>query len=244
MLFQKAEKLLSAARLSPYKQATGGNEPAALQLYFDNLRLSRSFYVPLSLFEVALRNSTHAALALDFKTDDWLLTEQTGFMIAPSLTAYDPRTNGMVTNQKALAMVREATREFKQKFNVVPPTGSALIPELSFGFWTSLFSKAYFLALNRIPLRAFMHRPRGTSWEEINRKLTETRHFRNRVYHYEPLCFERPANRINFGHVQKIHDAIVELMGWIDPELPLWLPEIDQVPETLKKLRAKYPKVP
>ena len=242
MLFPSAEKLLSTARLAPYKRAALGNEQACLGLYLDNLRLARSFYPSLALLEVAFRNSLHDVLTVSLNSENWLLTEQTGFMMADSLTYFDRHKGQMVTNQKALNMVKEAVREYKQQRNYAPASGAAIIAELPFGFWTSLFSKAYFLLLDKNPLRAFPHRPRGTTWETINQQLIAVRRFRNRVYHYEPLCFQQPpAAVLCFSQLIQMHRSIVELLGWISPELPAWAAETDLVPETLKKLQKKYP---
>lgn len=113
MLFPSAEKLLSTARLAPYKRAALGNEQACLGLYLDNLRLARSFYPSLALLEVAFRNSLHDVLTVSLNSENWLLTEQTGFMMADSLTYFDRHKGQMVTNQKALNMVKEAVREYK-----------------------------------------------------------------------------------------------------------------------------------
>lgn len=242
MLFPVAEKFLSTARLLPYKQAAQNDEQASLRLYLDNLRLAQSFYAPLSLLEVAFRNSLHEVLSINFKSADWLLTEQSGFMVDASLTYFDHKRGKEVTNDKALRMMQAAVAEFKQQRNYVPSTGAALIAELSFGFWTTLFSRKYFFLLNKNPLRAFPHRPRGTTWEVVSNKLTEVRTFRNRVYHYEPLCFQKnSSNILCFSQLNNIHNSIADLLGWIDPSLPIWLAEVDRVPETLKKLRTKYP---
>ena len=242
MLFPTAERFLSSARLSPYKQAARGDEQASLQLYLDNLRIAQSFYAPLSLLEVSFRNALHEVLVASFNTEDWLLTQQTGFMVDSSLTSFDARQGKLVTNNKVLAMVQAATAEYKQKRGALPTSGVSLIAELTFGFWTTLFNKKYFLLLNRNPLRAFAHRPRGTSWETISNKLTEVRTFRNRVYHYEPLCFQKgSASIICLSQLQTTHASILELLSWIEPSLPVWLTEADRVPDTLKKLGQKHP---
>jgi hypothetical protein len=86
MLFPVAEKFLSTARLAPYKLAAQGNEQTSLRLYLDNLRLTQSFYIPLSVLAVALRNALHDVLANSFQSDNWLLIQRTGFMIDEKLT--------------------------------------------------------------------------------------------------------------------------------------------------------------
>lgn len=242
MLFQTAEKFLSPTRLAPYKHAAKGNEQLSLTLYLDNLRVAQSFYPALSLLEVALRNAVHDALSVKFKTDNWLFTEQQGFMIDPSLTYYDAEREEKIINHKVLKMVLAAIKDYKEQRKQNPPNGPAIIADLNFGFWTSLFNKKYFLLLNRDPLRAFSkERPAGITWNIINDKLIKVRTFRNRVYHYEPLCFQKNTNNILcFDHLQEIHTDITELLTWLSPELKNWLVEVDLVPEKLKKLRKKY----
>lgn len=242
ILFKTAERLLSPARLSPYKQAVRGDEEASLQLYLNNVKIAQSFYAPLSLLEVALRNALHDVLAVSFQSDNWLLTEQNGFMTDPGLTYYDQRKGKTVTNDKLLKMVKATVAEYREQRGYSPVAGTAITADLNFGFWTALFNKKHFLLLNRNPLRAFAYRPRGTSWEMINDKLTAVRLFRNRVYHYEPLCFQKQStNILCFSQLHHIHTSILDLLAWIEPTLPDWLTEADRVPEVLKKLHKKYP---
>lgn len=242
MLFQTAEKYISSARLIPYKQAVSGNEQAALQLYLDNLRAAQSFYASLSLLEVAFRNSLHEVLAKNFASGNWVIEQQRGFMIDPALTYLDRKLNRTVTNDKVLRMAQTAVSGFRQQRRVAPPDGRALIPELPFGFWTTLFTHRYYFLLHQSPLRAFPNRPRGTIWQTINTKLSEVRIFRNRVYHYEPLCFQGKGHRVLcLSQLEQIHATICELLGWIDPTLPPWLAEVDRAPEILQKLKRRYP---
>jgi|GEM_PF-616342 len=242
MLFQNAEKFLSTARLSSYKAATKGDEQASLRLYLDNLRLAQSFYAPLSLLEVAFRNALHEVLAVSFQSDNWLLTQQSGFMEDSRLTYIDKNRSEQITNRKVQNMIKAAMQEFKERHKYAPPHGTAIIADLQFGFWTTLFSRRYFFILNQAPLRAFPHRPRGTKWETISEKLQEVRKFRNRVYHYEPLCFQKHASNIlYFSQLHQIHTTIIELLSWLDPSLPIWLAEADRVPDTLRTIGKKYP---
>lgn len=145
-------------------------------------------------------------------------------------------------NDKVLNMVAVAIKDFSELRKRAPFNGSAIIAELTFGFWTTLFSKKYFEVLNRTPLYAFPARPRGTTWEVINTKLGRVRTFRNRVYHYEPLCFQKdPSTILCFQQMYDVHADIIELLAWISPDMAQWLTEIDLVPEKLENLRKKHP---
>lgn len=242
MEFRLAEKFLSAPRLAPYKAASQGNEQKALQLYLDNLRAGQSFHTSLSLLEVTLRNVLHDELASEFRSDNWLLEQRAGFMKDPRLTYYDNKRGKDIINDKALKMVDVAIKEYRESRNGEPTHGTALIADLSFGFWTTLFSNKYFFILNRAPLRAFAHRPRGTERKVISDKLTNVRRFRNRVYHHEPLCFDKQvASGLCLSQLERMHNDITGLLSWLHPDLPVWLAEADRVPDTLQKLRKKHP---
>lgn len=241
MLFQIAEKFLSPTRLQPYKEAMKGNEALTLSLYIDNLRVAQSFYPSLSILEVALRNSIHNSLAKEFRSSNWLLEQQTGFMIDRRLTYFN-KGGKEIINRKALNMMTAAINEFKEQRQYVPSVDSSIIAELPFGFWTTLFNKKYFDILNRAPLDAFPARPRGTGWGVINDKITNIRVFRNRIYHYEPLCFHKTATTaLDFRRLYEVHGDITDLLAWISPDMAQWLKGIDLVPEKLKNLQKKYP---
>jgi hypothetical protein len=57
------EKTMAPARLARYMGAAKGDKNRALRLYIWNAHLSREFYLPIQLTEVALRNSIHAQLS-------------------------------------------------------------------------------------------------------------------------------------------------------------------------------------
>ena len=192
-------------------------------MYADNLRTAQSFCPSLSVLEVALRNAIHDSLTTEFRSSNWLLEQQTEFMIDSRLT-YINREGEEIKNCKALNMVAAAIKEFKEQRQYSPSTGSAIIAELPFGFWTTLFNKKYFDILNRTPLYAFPARPRGTTWENVNARLISVRKFRNRVYHYEPICFQNNSpNILCFQQLHDIHSDITDLLAWISPDVAQWL---------------------
>ena len=56
MKFQDFEDIMSAARMSRYLTACGGNSKKTMTLYRLNLRVSQEFFTVISCFEVSLRN--------------------------------------------------------------------------------------------------------------------------------------------------------------------------------------------
>ncbi|ASO18613.1 hypothetical protein FHR81_003021 [Actinoalloteichus hoggarensis] len=63
--------VLSEARFAPYLAAAGGDEAAALRLYWWNVRVSEAFYPSLHCLEVALRNALHDRLCELSGRSDW-----------------------------------------------------------------------------------------------------------------------------------------------------------------------------
>ncbi len=244
MLFQVAEKFFSPARLAPYLNAAQGDQTLALQLYSDNLRLAQSFYFPLACLEIALRNALHETISRFLGTDNWLITERQGFMVAPSLTGYDRHKGKIVTNNKVLKMVESSIEAFPEQHNGrMVSSGPELIPELNFGFWTTLLTKNYTKVLGGRPVTAFVHKPAREDAESINGKLFKVRLFRNRMYHYEALCFQADASKtLCFSQILNIHRTISDLIKWLDPSLAVWVDKSDQLPQLIKELRVQYPK--
>jgi hypothetical protein len=71
--FKQVEAVLAAERLESYRQ-DGAGILDTLARYLWNMALCESFYSPLQMAEIALRNTVHASLADRFTADDWYLT--------------------------------------------------------------------------------------------------------------------------------------------------------------------------
>src|SRR3954454_4376802 len=67
------ERTISAARLSRYMRAAGGDHPMALRLYEDNMAISEARFGVLHGLEGAVRNSIHYQLSADLGIVDWLV---------------------------------------------------------------------------------------------------------------------------------------------------------------------------
>jgi hypothetical protein len=52
------------------------------------------------------------------------------------------------------------------------------------------------------------------------------------VFHNEPICW-------NFDKLQQIHDEIVEVLGWINKDLPLWIASFDRFDQVLQQVKIK-----
>lgn len=162
-------RMFSSPRFAPYRDATGGDDRRAWDLYRWNIEVSEAFYCPLHCLEVSLRNAQHAELSARFGRADW-------WVVAP-------------LRKHELAKVAQAERSLWRKGSDAPTTDD-VITELSFGFWASLLSRSYDRYLWVPALyRAFPHYSgrRG----ELHDNLQAMVLLRNRVMHHEPIHHRR-----------------------------------------------------
>jgi hypothetical protein len=108
-----------------------------------------------------------------------------------------------------------------------------VVAELTFGFWVRLFNTEFELILWKDLRRAFPFMPKYLrKRKHISAPLNNFRNFRNRVFHNEPICW-------NFDKLQQIHDEIVEVLGWINKDLPLWIASFDRFDQVLQQVKIK-----
>ncbi len=117
---------LSEPRFARYLHASDGNISAALRLYLWNSKLSESLYIPLQMWEVALRNKLHTFLCWKFSLD-WPRDERA----LRQLTRFDRRR------------VHEAIERQRQRRNFTSISTDAIVADLSAGFWVALFNQDY-----------------------------------------------------------------------------------------------------
>lgn len=106
-----------------------------------------------------------------------------------------------------------------------------LIAEQNMSFWTDLFETNHFRELRGCPMKLFPKLPTGIGRQEISQQLNSIRIMRNRINHNEPICFSRAA--IDFSATRKVHEDLLNLLKWIDPDLKTWVLEIDRVEEAI-----------
>ncbi len=162
--------------------------------YRGNLVFSKRSYIPLSILEVALRNSIDRLLSEKIR-EDW--HEDASFLTADS-------RQKIAQAKELLAKRGEST--IKQK----------VIAELSLGFWVNLFKKPYDKKLRINDLkRVFPNLPprdkKFIKREIIYKELNHIRNFRNRVFHYEKV--------INRDDYNDIFVEIDEILGYFDDEI-------------------------
>lgn len=198
-------KVFSDKRMERYFSLYPDNENKAIEHYQCNLRLSEAMYVPLSVFEVTLRNALCRELSAMAGREDWYAI----FPNTPGLS----NLNRYITNA-----IKQISGRHEQ---ITPPK---VIAELTLGFWVSLLNSEYERILWKDLRRAFPFIPKNKRQRKnVSAPLNRFRAFRNRVFHNESICW-------NMNRVTEIHNEIIEVIGWINKDMPNWLAQLDRVP--------------
>lgn len=181
--------------------------------YRCNLQLSEAMYTSLSVFEVTLRNALCRELIQMTGRDDWY--------------AVFPNTPGLSNLNR---YITQASKQISGRHEQVTP--SKIIAELTLGFWVSLLNSEYERILWKDLRRAFPFMPKERKQRKyVSAPLNRFRAFRNRVFHNESICW-------NINRVREIHSEMLEVMGWINRDVPTWLTQWDrfnQVTEEITK---------
>lgn len=225
MKYKDIRKHLSAPRLNRYHDAVGQSKPKAVRLYKTNLRIAQAYHPLLGVLEVVIRNGINNQLSALFADPDWIINEKAGFMNDASLTYTHKRTGRRKKNTYLKSSVEKAERRIRKTGAVV--TSGKVIAEQSLGFLTSLFEVHHYKLLKGSPIKMFINLPAGFGRKEVHNVFEEIRLFRNRINHNEPICFD--ANNIDFSHCEFIHESILNIFEWIDPNLKTWVNDIDSV---------------
>ena len=171
--------------------------------YRCNLFLSEAMYVPLSVFEVTLRNALCRELRQMAGRDDW-------YVIFPN-------TPGLSNLNR---YITQATKQISGRHEQISP--SKIVAELTLGFWVSLFNSEYERILWKDLRRAFPFIPKATRQRKnISAPLNRFRAFRNRVFHNESICW-------NINIVRNIHSEMIKVLGWMNHDMPEWLAQSDR----------------
>ena len=191
---------LSTERFERYRAAGSGDNAKALALYEWNLRLCGAFYVPLHTVEIGFRNSCHKALTHHFGAN-WPHD-----MKFRSVDAHYARQI-----DKAIAA--------SNAHNATPPVPK-IVASLDFGFWTSLLQPKLTDTVWNPALSNAFPRYAAVNGKVIERQIAaetfrDIRHFRNRVFHYEPIFARRSLDE----DLERLLSAV----SWISIDLYLWM---------------------
>jgi len=209
------EQYFSTDRLNRYFAQYPGNEPKAIYLYEANIAVSEALYTPLCILEVALRNKIKAELTRKYGRPDWYAD----WYKHPVM-------------RFAWGEINNAIRHLHEDGKPINP--DKVIAGLMFGFWTSLFNDRYERELWANLRFIFPHMPRAIRQRRnISAPLNDIRRaLRNRIYHNEPVIFNRVA-------LQQHYQNIIQLLDWMGADLLAYNNTRDRFPAELGRVNAQ-----
>ena len=202
----------STQRLKKYIRLYDGDEVKVVAHYKANLALAESLYTSLSVFEVTLRNALSKELERQMGRKDW-------YAVFPS----NPALKGL-TSEITLAI-----RHISQRGELVSP--DKIVAELTFGFWVTLLNSEYELTLWKSLRLAFPYMPKkDRKRKNVSSPCNALRKLRNRVFHHESICWD-------LDYILDIHSRLVQVLGWMNQDMPDWLESVDNFHKTLDSIR-------
>ncbi|MBP5982367.1 MAG: hypothetical protein KA734_01500 [Fluviicola sp.] len=212
MQFDELERLFSKSRLDTYYRIFPNDKEKAISYYQLNIQISEALYPLLSSFEIVLRNSIHNSFSIHFKSENWF--EQ---------IKYPELIDQINIAKSKIALSNKAYSIDK------------LVSELTLGFWTMLLNKKYAKDFWKPLMFVFpMISKEQKQRSLIAYKLNNTRKFRNRIFHFEPICNDLKMLSLN-------HQTILELLKWINTDIVLWTSQIDRFEILFEKIRQNKP---
>ena len=206
------EKVFSKDRMRKYFSLYPHCEEKAIKHYQCNIMLSEAMYPCLSVFEVELRNSIVRELVDFAGREDWYVVFST--------------TPGLMELNKYISTAK------KQIANRGEEVSSAKITaKLTWGFWTSLFNRNYERILWKDLRRAFPFVKKDNRQRKVIAScLNKFRRLRNRIDHNEAICW-------NLDEVQMIHNEMLNVMGWMNKDVPTWVSKFDRFNNVCQDIR-------
>ena len=131
---------------------------------------------------------------------------------------------GEVAREAITTAVHRASRRKRRA-----PAHGGVIAELGFGFWRFLCGPAYLTALwvpalaSAFPQHPAQGDPRRIR-AEVEHRMERLHLLRNRIAHHEPI-FRRDLERD--------HNQLLELIGWMCVDSRTWAAAISRTPETI-----------
>lgn len=209
---EQAERWLSRYRYRPYLTAANDDHVAALALYEWNASVSAAFLEIFAILEVMLRNAVDQVLSPFEVPHTARLRIQDGWWFGSRTFLSEQGHNVFATTRERLPEGDKFKRD-------------KVLAELSFGFWTGLFSKDYDELFRHHLIACFPHHPgKGFDRKSVSSRLEELRKLRNWSAHHQPV-YSRP--------LEELHEQALDLIGWIDPDAAVWAGLVSRVPTLL-----------
>jgi hypothetical protein len=210
---------LTPARLARYLACCSGDEDAATAMYAKNILIAEAMTPLLHVLEVSLRNGVAHQLTERYGRADWWEVWR-----------------GRPLFESQCAHVEQARSKLRRRRE--PQTSDKIVAELPFGFWCSLFNSSLQHELWKDLRRAFPGCPKtARKRHHVSSALNRLRQLRNRVFHHESLLWLRPD-------MGEQHQAGLQVVDWIDPQLKQWLVPMDRLPMVLNLRRPDQERQP
>ena len=206
--------LLSQKRLDKYK---GVSKEDAFKCHLYNSELAESFYQSLCYFELVLRNKIDLVFS-KYLGEDWIFNTQ--YHIGKNLNHY---------NEALKRIEREKGVEYLKNRD-------CLISELTFGYWSFLFSSEYKDILwNKYPslINEIFDNPKYTfNLSKAYYQINKVRLYRNKVFHYGSLLVLSEE----MSRPEQMHNMIYSMYRSLNAnKLLKFVKKIDSFDEKYKK---------
>lgn len=209
----RAAAAVGPSRLEPYLQKEGRDLLRALARYHWNVELCKAFYPVLQALEVTLRNGIDAVAV-------------SAFPVRPSSLDYNiirswlTRTNSVVVHPGGRDDVRRAMTKLASTSQAqAKKNHNDLVAALSFGFWVGMLESTYDapgtngVFLWPVHWSTVFPSARDIATGDIRLTFTQLRHFRNRVFHHEPIWQKRAMDVAPTARF----DQAVQALRWMQP---------------------------
>jgi len=217
MKYDFFEKKLSKSRLDRYKNAFNGDTEKALCLYKLNIELSKQFYGMLNFFEIMLRNAINEHYGNYFLNNNWI--------------SFKLNTDFFVERNKK-SVIKEENK--LRKANCY--SADKLVASLSLGFWVSLFSKHSYAKGNKTLLQIFPNKQKGMNQKDIYNELDFIRTFRNRIAHYESICFNKNGD-VSIDYAERSLYLTLKYVDFMDISMKAFLLSTNSLAEVILQIK-------
>lgn len=166
--------LTSVPRINKYLRASNNNQNLATRTYFLNIDISGNIFKATSFLEISLRNRINhlTPIVLDLNKNTWLFDIAQG-RVSTATEFGDTRKK----IKEAIKMSKDGTHD-------------QVLCQLSFGFWSSIFSGYNYVILGSRVLK-YINPDKKVTPDLLRQKLHSIRTIRNRITHQEPVIFDR-----------------------------------------------------
>lgn len=209
------QRHLSTPRFGHYLAHCNGDVARAEVLYTWNTQISAAMWEPLSLLEVALRNTIDRQMSNRHRKlgrgSHWIFDDH---------RELGRDRHGQNKHAQPFKDVETAKRRVKSNRRQL--NAGQVMSEISFGFWHQMVSRAQQFVWPDLA-SGFPHAPnraQGTIHDPISR----IRDIRNRIGHH---------HRIWNLDIEEYHFDILAVAGYIEPRLETWIESRSRVPRIL-----------